>query len=159
MEDNLLERSGIIFVIIMEMAAVSQVVSSAINSATSFAEERQDCEEGGRRVGWYQPSHTVAVGEEERLNSFQVVATTPSAPPPPSAGTDNRRRSFIARGATQVRKKPCRVLVFSAFVAMLMIFVYTVYILITHFSELFQSDVFWGNLKEIVMSQNVCKAE
>jgi hypothetical protein len=59
-------------------------------------------------------------------------------------------RSIISKGASHVTKKPCRVLVFSAFVILLAMFVYTVYLLLTHFTHLFTSDVFWEHVKDIV---------
>jgi hypothetical protein len=46
--------------------------------------------------------------------------------------------------------KAHRVLVFSAFVILLAMFVYTVYLLLTHFTHLFTSDVFWEHVKDIV---------
>lgn len=77
-----------------------------------------------------------------------VASTSTSASQAPS--------SIIARGAAHIAKKPCRTLLFSSFVAVLMIIVYIVYMLLTHFTQLFTSPIFWNNLKDVVTAARNC---
>ena len=108
-----------------ELSVVSQIIGTALNSGAL-----DDVERGGGGGGR-------AAGEL-----------------PPASSQPNRRkisaRSIISKGASHVTKKPCRVLVFSAFVILLAMFVYTVYLLLTHFTHLFTSDVFWEHVTDIV---------
>jgi hypothetical protein len=103
-----------------ELSVVSQIIGTALNSGTLDDAERGGGG-GGRAAG------------ESHPNKRKISA-----------------RSIISKGASHVTKKPCRVLVFSAFVILLAMFVYTVYLLLTHFTHLFTSDVFWEHVKDIV---------
>ena len=63
---------------------------------------------------------------------------------------EEKKKPLLQRGASHLAKKPCRVLLFTAFVTMMFIFVYIIYLLLSHFTELFTSDTFWNNVKDIV---------
>ena len=121
-----------------ELGAVSQILGSALNEAVSDVESGRG---GGGAGGANAGGGGRVVGGGQATNMQQ-------------SGRKISARSIISKGATHVAKKPCRVLVFSAFVTLLAMLVYTVYLLLTHFTRLFTSEVFWEHMKDIVRVSN-----
>lgn len=61
-------------------------------------------------------------------------------------GNKNRPRTRLQ---FFTHRKPCRMLVFSAFVILLVLLVYVMHLLLKHISDLTNNTVFWDNVKDV----------